>query len=230
MLYALTSRSQTQELDFFNNWYDTRHAPSRASCPGVNQVTRYVATDEGQPQWLAMYELDEVTALQTPAYKKARENDGDDEENMFGLLDRRVYKLLTDKKRDDYADYIKSGKPRDMAHVALQPVRDSEVTEKEYNDWYEDEHVPMLMKCSGWLRSSRWQLIDARDPRASMTDGGFTDQRCKYLAVHEWEDNSRVYGSKEHNAAIDTPWRDKIMANIDSTTEERRRFKLWKQF
>lgn len=149
---------------------------------------------------------------------------------MFSLLDRRVYKLMTDKKRDDYSEYIKSGKSRDMSHIALQPVMDGELTDKEFNDWYEEEHVPMLMKCPGWLRSSRWKLVDARDPRAGMTDGGFTDQRCRFLACHEWEDSKRVYSSKEHEAAITTPWRGKVMANIDTSTEERRKFNLWKQF
>ena len=92
VLYALTSKHPSQSQEPFDKWYDEIHAPSRARCPGVHRVTRFVATDGAQPQWLATYELADLSALQTPEYKKARENDGDDEFKWFELLDRRVYK------------------------------------------------------------------------------------------------------------------------------------------
>jgi hypothetical protein len=230
MLYALTSMHSNQTEEPFNKWYDEVHAPSRARCPGVNHVVRFTAVDNQQPQWVAIYELSDLSALQTPEYKKARENDGDDESVRFDILDRRVYKIISDKKRDDYDSYCSEGGKRDMTHVALQPAKSSPVTDEEFNSWYEDEHVPLLAKATGWLRSFRLELIDARDMRKANTPEGNTPNVARYLACHEWENGEVAQGSENFKVAVTTPWRTKIMDNLEDKVTERRRFKLWKQF
>ena len=228
VLYALTTPHEDQSDSDFNDWYDNVHAPSRAGCPGVHHVSRWIATDDKTPSWLATYELDDVSALQTDAYKRARENDGDDESTMFSDLSRRVYRILSDKRADGYATYCGSGQARAMTHVALQPDKTgSEMGDEEFNRWYEEEHVPLLSKCPGWLRSTRWELVDEMDPR---TGEKHTDQVAKFLACHEWEDADAVYTSPEFEHAVTTPWRTKVMARVDPKTEERRLFQLWRQF
>lgn len=227
---TLTCRHPNQSEEAFNKWYDEVHAPSRARCPGVNSVSRYAAADNKQPEWLAIYELSDESALQTPEYKKARENDGDDESTMFAYLDRRVYKLYSDKRRDDYDAYSRSGKPRGMIHVAANPSKTTDVTDEEFHKFYEEEHVPMLTVCPGWLRSVRLVLVDSRDPRDGMESEGNTANLARFLAFHEFEDLDKYYASKEHNDAVTTPWRMRVMSNLDEKTEERRLFKLWKQF
>ena len=47
--------------DEFNRWYDVEHLPLLLSqLPGIKNVTRYRAVDqrEGQPRYLAIYQLD----------------------------------------------------------------------------------------------------------------------------------------------------------------------------
>ena len=234
ILYALTSPHSSRSDADFNAWYDTKHAPSRAACPGVHHVSRFVANDDKKPNWLATYELQDESALRSPEYKKARENDGDDESVMFSDLSRRVYKLLSDKKMDGYTEYCNSeetGGRRSMIHVALQPAKEqkggNDLTDDEFNKWYEEEHVPLLSKCPGWLRSTRWQLIDEMDPR---TGEKHTDQVAKFLACHEWQDGDAVYQSEEFKYAVMTPWRNRVMNRVDPKTEERRLFRLWKHF
>ena len=227
ILYALTSPHKSQSDGDFNKWYDKVHAPSRAACPGVHHVARFVATDDRAPRWLATYELDNVSALQTDEYKRARENNGDDESTMFSDLSRRVYSLLSDKSADGYAAYCGSGKARAMTHVALEPDKGQDMAENEFNEWYEQEHVPLLSKCPGWLRSTRWQLVDESDAR---TGDKHTDETAKFLACHEWEDADAVYGSAEFRHAVTTPWRTRVMSRMNPKNEERRLFELWRQF
>ena len=250
MLFALTSPHPSLSLEDFNTWYDNRHAPSRAACPGVHSVSRFrteedttkqhaeafrkggsLPTANAAWQWLAMYELESEEALKTEEYKKAREADGDDESRMFDFLSRRVYRLYSDKRRDDYSTFIAAsgGRKRDLTMVSLEPDPASDLSVEEYHQWYEEEHIPMLAKCPGWLRSSRWELIDARDPRKSNGDGeqaGF----ARLLTLHEWEDADVLYASPEVKDAVTTPWRDKIIPRCDAKTEERRLLRLWKQF
>ena len=243
MLFALTTPHPSLTEDKFNDWYDTRHAPSRAACPGVQSVSRFVVDDTAESKrdgvfgtdygrspglwtYLAMYELANEDALNTAEYRKAREEDGDDESRMFDFLSRRVYKLLSNKTRSDYADFGASGKTRYMMAVALEPDAATGLTAQDFNEWYEQEHISMLSKCPGWLRSSRWELMDARDPRTWEEQKGI----ARYLALHEWEDADAVLTSPELKAAMATPWRESTVKRTDQRTREMRLLRLWKQF
>ena len=245
LLFALSSPHHSLSLEEFTTWYDTKHAPSRAACPGVHSVSRFRAETDSSKQhaeafrkdgtsptpwsWLAMYELESEEALATEAYKKAREADGDDESRMFDFLSRRIYRLFSDKKRVDYSTFIAAsgGRTRDLTMVSLEPDPGSDLSVEEYHKWYEEEHVPMLAKCPGWLRTSRWELVDARDPRKwDVEQTGF----AKFLTLHEWVDADVLYASPEVKDATTTPWRDKIIPRCDAKTEERRLWRLWRQF
>jgi hypothetical protein len=248
MLFALTSPHPSLSLEDFNTWYDTHHAPSRAVCPGVHHVSRFRAeSDSGKQhaeafrkggssptadapwEWLAMYELESEDALETEEYKKAREADREDERRMFDFLSRRVYRVFSDKRRDDYSTFTAAsgGKSRDLTMVSLEPDPASDLSVEEYHRWYEEEHVPALATCPGWLRSSRWELVDARDPRES---NGEQTGFARFLTLHEWEDADVLYASPEVKDAVTTPWRDRIIPRCDAKTEERRLLRLWKQF
>lgn len=55
--------------DEFNAWYDTEHLPERLAVPGVETALRFVCLD-GNPSYLAMYDLEKHEVLETPAYLK----------------------------------------------------------------------------------------------------------------------------------------------------------------
>ncbi len=64
----------------FNKWYDEVHVPDVLKASGVIGASRYVATraSEGQPKYLAVYELETEQAidsvLASPELGKARED------------------------------------------------------------------------------------------------------------------------------------------------------------
>jgi hypothetical protein len=55
----------------FNHWYDEDHIPKICSCPGFLGARRFVAI-EGQPRFLAVYELATPDALTSPEFHAAR--------------------------------------------------------------------------------------------------------------------------------------------------------------
>jgi hypothetical protein len=57
----------------FNRWYNEEHLPERLSLPGFAGARRFVAV-EGQPKYLALYDLDSVEAVRTPSYRQAYGN------------------------------------------------------------------------------------------------------------------------------------------------------------
>jgi hypothetical protein len=56
----------------FNRWYDEEHYPERIACPGFIRGQRYMAV-EGEPKYLAVYELESPDVLQGEAYRKLQE-------------------------------------------------------------------------------------------------------------------------------------------------------------
>jgi Domain of unknown function (DUF4286) len=57
--------------DEFNRWYNERHVPDLLSCPGFLTARRYRCID-GQPQYLAIYEVESEAALSTPERERVR--------------------------------------------------------------------------------------------------------------------------------------------------------------
>lgn len=55
----------------FNRWYDDVHLPEVLACPGFLSARRYECTD-GQPRYLAIYELEDEGALTTPEMRRVR--------------------------------------------------------------------------------------------------------------------------------------------------------------
>ncbi|MFC4243619.1 hypothetical protein ACFOYW_09565 [Gryllotalpicola reticulitermitis] len=64
--------------------------------------------------------------------------------------------------------------PRFLQIVSTQPSPDAE---PEFNDWYENTHVPEVLRMPGFLTGQRFRLVDSVPP----FDGP------QYLAVYEIE-------------------------------------------
>jgi hypothetical protein len=66
LLLVLVQPPATLEEEF-NAWYDTEHIPERAAVPGFRSALRYVCL-AGYPRYMAIYDLDHVSVLDSPAY------------------------------------------------------------------------------------------------------------------------------------------------------------------
>jgi hypothetical protein len=105
LLYVLSSPGPKVPLDYFNRWYDEDHSPLRRSVNGVLNAARYVAIDDQEPEWLATYELDDCSVLESPAdidQWKAQTDCDKDILSRCAVVDRRVYKCTFDKRSPDY--------------------------------------------------------------------------------------------------------------------------------
>jgi hypothetical protein len=67
----------------------------------------------------------------------------------------------------------------------------------EFDDWYTQDHVPLLLGCPDWLAVRRYLLVDAHPVP-------FT-----HLALHYLNDE-RALQSDERQMARTTKWRDKL--------------------
>ena len=58
--------------DAWNDWYDNVHLPEITTCPGFVSSTRYVAEDGDRRRYLALYELEDLSAVETVEFNTRR--------------------------------------------------------------------------------------------------------------------------------------------------------------
>jgi hypothetical protein len=67
LLAVLADVEPEHEKDLIG-WYDEEHLSERMACPGFLRARRFVAVN-GEPRFLALYDLTDLSALETPEYR-----------------------------------------------------------------------------------------------------------------------------------------------------------------
>ncbi|MGP4110596.1 hypothetical protein ACTWP5_06730 [Streptomyces sp. 4N509B] len=169
----------------FHAWYDEEHIPARLAISGFAAASRYEVVD-GSPRWLAVYELSDMAALATPEYRTLKTDPSDRTRDMLSSVTgftRFTCTLVSD-----------SGPAGDHTHLAVVAFAVPEEDEERFDDWYETEHSPLLLRAADWLRVRRYRVVDG--------DGG----PWTHFAVHELA-SAEVMDSPERAAARRGPKR-----------------------
>lgn len=206
------------------DWYDNEHAPARLTVPGFSNAARYKATDAQIPSWVgnfesaspsiaswvAIYEIASPSIAYSEPYKALSLQASEREKSLIprlALLNRRVYEPLTVKTRPGFSTSDLPGKYLLVVTFLVQPELD-----EEFNNWYEQEHIPDLSKVPGWQRARRYKLDSsvelARGPAATPENPVHN-----YLTLHDW-DRDGYLTFPEFTAAIATPWSAKMLQGV----------------
>ena len=191
----------TSHLD----WYDNEHAPVRLTVPGFINGVRYKATDSTAPSWLATYDLTSPSVASSEPYKALAAKASDRERDLISrlaTLNRRIYKSYSIRVDPHIAQDALPGKFIIIVEVLVQPE-----LEEEFNRWYEEEHIPLLSKVTGWHRTRRYKLISSIE----LADGTSDDPVPNYLTIHEWTNTPEL---KLLKAATTTPWSTKMLKEV----------------
>jgi hypothetical protein len=183
------------DLADFHDWYESEHIPARMAIPGFEQAVRYELTkQEGGPEtarWLACYFLDDVAALETPEYLRLKSDPGERTARMLASVDLFT-RYITDQISDTGA--VEEIPGALLAIAFAVPGHD----EDEFDGWYEEEHVPLLMQVPGWLRVRRYKVRP-----------GSAGPPWTHIALHDLRDESAL-AHPARAAARDTPRRDAL--------------------
>jgi len=191
--------------DAFNAWYDEDHVPLRLGVPGFLSGRRYRAAEGGDgPRYLALYDLSSVEVLRSDAYQRLWREQSEREKAMLASIpftDRRVCEAVLDGP-----EWTQD--PPFQLIVCMTPPAGAE---DDFVTWYREEHIPMLLAVPGWRRARLFRQVEGSGPA--------------FMAVHELE-TADVFDLPEHQAAISTPWRQRIRSSV--VRYERNLFKLWR--
>ncbi|KAK0489536.1 hypothetical protein EDD18DRAFT_1081282 [Armillaria luteobubalina] len=192
--------------DRFNDWYNNEHAPARLTVPGYITATRYQATDSQKPTYLTVYDISSPDVADSPEFQALKHKASDNEKDIMPkiqFLSRRIYQAISTSTHPASVPSSFPGKYVLTAELEVKPE-----FEEEFNKWFNEEHMGLLEKIPGWLRGRRYSLVTATSRREAIGKPVF-----KYIAVHDF-DNGDFMKTPEWAAALDTPWKTKIMEGV----------------
>lgn len=177
----------------FNAWYDTEHIPARMDVTGFVSAQRYKSVRDAS--YLAVYEMESLDVLKGEAYGRVK--------NQPSPLSKRMLDGVSGFTRYP-GNQI--GEQR-AAHAGKEPIDAGCLyavffnvpaeRHQDFNDWYEQDHVPILLECKDWLACRRFRIQDG-------VPGNWT-----HLALHYLKDPAAL-DSPERQRARATPWRSRL--------------------
>jgi hypothetical protein len=175
----------------FNKWYDEEHIPVRMGAEGFLSGQRYRA--DGAPGYLAVYEMDSPGALSTPAYQKIKTQPSDT--TAWMLKNVSGFTRYTCEEIKCFTKDGSMGIDSPILYAVWFSVPPDRL--EAFDDWYNNDHAPLLMECKDWQMVRRFNVISGEP-------GPFNR-----LAIHYLSDMSAM-DSPERKKARETPWRAKI--------------------
>jgi hypothetical protein len=170
----------------FNAWYDEEHIPERIlEVPGFMAARRYLCID-GAPKYLAVYELEDVSVLDTDAYKTVarRRSEGTD----------KLLPHFLNTVRNIYRKILDAGAPPEQEAQCLLSVRLGVAPEHDelFNAWYNEDHLPALAGVEGVHYARRFKATEGEPPYLALYEMDSPD----VMETEAWEE-ARNYGRTE---------------------------------
>ena len=232
ILYVTMQPSPELPLSQFHDWYNNEHGPTRLRLPFMDNGFRYRATDletegagtDDMPEWMAIYDVTDMEELTRDTYLRLRE-DGVKSKREKDVMrqikvGRKLYDFLGERRGQAFQKLEEVGVAEKEGNflVALSLIVEDGKDGKELDRWYNEQHIDMLSKVPGWLRTRRFVT-------SSILEG---KEGIEYLALHEFSPENGADG-EEYRAATSTQWARDLMANM-AREKKRRVYNLYYTF
>jgi hypothetical protein len=170
----------------FDVWYCNEHLRTLATLRAFTGLRRYAAPSRGS--YLVIGELAEAAGSGVPEGRPTSLP------ASIADVERFVGGPLGTQRRADVDDSV-------LDAPVVYPVffEVPEVREVEFNRWYDEEHLPLLLACPQWVMCRRFRI------RSS------SELRWTHVALHYLTD-LRALQSPERDLARSTPWRRELAA------------------
>jgi hypothetical protein len=179
--------------DEFNDWYDLEHIPERLRVPGFAGCDRWIGAGN-QKVSVVTYQLDHVDILKSEAYN-AIGNHGGGGANLSAWSKRVTARIKMLMRFEGEQITAGGAVPKDAPALLLNAMSVAPGHEREFNDWYDTEHIPALAAVSGTLCARRYRGTGAAPQRS--------------LALY-WLESTEIPNSHAWKAAANTPWTERM--------------------
>ncbi len=178
----------------FNAWYDTEHLPQIVALPGFVLGRRYVC-EGAAPKYLGWYDTVDERVEPGPHLKRYIADSTPWWRRIAGFLQHRErmnFRLMRDVGEKPREDTL-------WLYIVHTDIPDHIVDE--YNEWYDEEHLPRLVTVPGVIRARRYTAVSGSP---------------KYLTAYELTDKN-AFESPEGLKARKTPWTEKMRSLFQNT-------------
>jgi len=141
----------------FNEVYDGEHAPNLRAVPGVRRAARYTQPSPTEPRYLAAYELDGLDVMDSPAWKTAGEAG-----RWPGVIRPHTMNRHLTKYEWVGGAATLTGKTPYVFWVMMDVESHREAL---FNELYDHEHLPLLLKLPGSVHAVRYRTTAPGEPR-----------------------------------------------------------------
>src|SRR4030095_2697435 len=141
----------------FNEVYDREHLPNLRGVPGVQRASRYRQPSPTDPRYLAAYEMDSPAVVESPAWKTAGELG-----QWPGVVrPHTMNRYLTLYQWAGGAAALTGKTPYVFwVMMDIEPHR-----EALFNELYDHEHLPLLLKLPGSVNAVRYRTKNTAERR-----------------------------------------------------------------
>jgi hypothetical protein len=192
ILVAAMNFSDVAE-DEFHDWYDTEHVPERLRVAGFLNAERWIGAADPKVS-LALYDLDNVGVLHSPEYLAVGGANGTPWTKRVTGRTKMIIRL----EGEQILPGDKLAPVGDAAALLFISMNVAPEHEADFNNWYNDEHLPALAGVPGVLCARRYR-------------GSGATQR--YCAVYHFS-NPDVPNSSAWKTAANTPWTERMRPNF----------------
>jgi len=174
--------------DEFHDWYDTEHIPERERVPGFGTCERWISVANPKHA-VASYELDSLAVLQSDAYKAIAYENLSVWSKRVGQMAQRLIRF--DGTQSNPGDAVA---PAGCGGLLVNAMNVDPEHEAEFNDWYDNEHLPALQAVPGTICARRYKDLSGSH---------------RYLALYHLE-SPEVTFSDAWKKGAGTPWSAKM--------------------
>ncbi|KXL44410.1 hypothetical protein M433DRAFT_155048 [Acidomyces richmondensis BFW] len=209
LLYVNSKITKPNELspENYTKWYEQVHIPDIFKTSGIKEASRWKNIEPaGERPYLAMYPLEDLDFLQTDEFKAIPVHDeqlpGSHAIFDFADFDTRYYKWVQTYEPKN----TKENQPNFVISACFTPA-----DEKDYEDWYRQEHLIEISGISGWRGTQRYELTFARQNRKAAAEKQISDPP-KFLTLHFFD--GETLPEKELAKAGESEWTKKNMETM----------------
>lgn len=179
-------------MDEYNDWYDLEHIPDRQRIHGFDLCARWVDVDDPN-RTATIYDLASLSVLSAPAYQAITGVHASPWSQRM-LKSVEVSAFFQGSNLQPAAGET----PQDADGLLITGMNIDPAHEDEFNQWYDQEHIPALLDIDGTRAAFRFAS---------------SDSPTKYLTLY-YVGSPEVVLSDAWSRAVGTPWTAKILPRV----------------
>ena len=169
----------------FHDWYDSEHIPERLRVPGFINAERWLSNTDSK-QSLVLYDLGNAGVLHSAPYLAVAGANGTPRTKEVTGRTTSIIRLEGEQILPGDA-LAPVGQAKALLLIAMNVAPEQE---NEFNEWYNNEHLPALGAVPGVLCARRYRGTGATQ---------------RYAAIYHFA-NPDVPNSASWKSAAGTPW------------------------